>query len=131
MKIIDRYLIRNFLGPFFITFLFSLFIILMQFLWKYVDDLVGKGLEWYIILELLFYASATFVKTVGDGKVVIKAAIEDVNGAKWNLTYEGVDPGTAIDNAKAGVTATKRIVNGQMVIRANGQEFNAQGVEIR
>ena len=61
MKIVDRYLIRNFLGPFFITFLFSLFIILMQFLWKYVDDLVGKGLEWYIILELLFYASATFV----------------------------------------------------------------------
>lgn len=33
----------------------------MQFLWKYVDDLVGKGLEWYLILELLFYASATFV----------------------------------------------------------------------
>ncbi len=33
----------------------------MQFLWKYVDDLVGKGLEWYLILQLLFYASATFV----------------------------------------------------------------------
>lgn len=33
----------------------------MQFLWKYVDDLVGKGLEWYLILKLLFYASATFV----------------------------------------------------------------------
>ena len=32
----------------------------MQFLWKYVDDLVGKGLEWYLILKLLFYASATF-----------------------------------------------------------------------
>jgi lipopolysaccharide export system permease protein len=33
----------------------------MQFLWKYIDDLVGKGLEWYIIVELLFYASSTFV----------------------------------------------------------------------
>lgn len=33
----------------------------MQFLWKYVDDLVGKGLEWYVIAELLFYAAATFV----------------------------------------------------------------------
>ena len=33
----------------------------MQFLWKYIDDLVGKGLEWYLIAELLFYASATFV----------------------------------------------------------------------
>ena len=33
----------------------------MQFLWKYVDDLVGKGLEWYIIGQLLFYASATLI----------------------------------------------------------------------
>ena len=33
----------------------------MQFLWKYIDDLVGKGLEWYIIVKLLFYASSTFV----------------------------------------------------------------------
>lgn len=33
----------------------------MQFLWKYIDDLVGKGLEWYIIAELLFYASASLV----------------------------------------------------------------------
>lgn len=43
------------------TFFIALFIILMQFLWKYVDDLVGKGLEWHIIVQLLFYASATFV----------------------------------------------------------------------
>jgi len=33
----------------------------MQYLWKYIDDLVGKGLDLLIILELLFYASATFV----------------------------------------------------------------------
>jgi len=33
----------------------------MQFLWKYVDDLVGKGLEWYVIAKLLYYASSTFV----------------------------------------------------------------------
>jgi hypothetical protein len=33
----------------------------MQFLWKYVDELVGKGLELHILLELLFYASSTFV----------------------------------------------------------------------
>ena len=33
----------------------------LQFVWLYVDDFMGKGLEWYIILELLFYASATWV----------------------------------------------------------------------
>ena len=43
------------------TFFIALFILLMQFLWKYIDDLVGKGLEWYIIAQLMFYASSTFV----------------------------------------------------------------------
>lgn len=33
----------------------------MQFLWKYIEDLVGKGLEWTVIAELLFYASMTLV----------------------------------------------------------------------
>ena len=33
----------------------------MQFLWKYIDDLVGKGLEWFDIAKLLFYASARLV----------------------------------------------------------------------
>ena len=43
------------------TFFISLFILLMQFLWKYIDDLVGKGLEWHVIAELMFYASASLV----------------------------------------------------------------------
>ena len=43
------------------TFFISLFILLMQFVWKYIDDLVGKGLEWDIIAKLLFLASSTFV----------------------------------------------------------------------
>lgn len=38
-----------------------MFILLMLFLFKYIDDLIGKGFEWYVILELLFYASATNV----------------------------------------------------------------------
>lgn len=39
------------------TFFICVFILLMQFLWKYVDDLVGKGLDWGILAELLFYAA--------------------------------------------------------------------------
>lgn len=38
-----------------------MFFLVMQFLWKYVDDLMGKGLEWYVVAELLFYASANLV----------------------------------------------------------------------
>ncbi len=61
MKRIYRLVIKTYIGPFLGTFFIAVFVLLMQFLWKYVDDLVGKGLEWYIITELLFYASATFV----------------------------------------------------------------------
>lgn len=61
IKRIHVLIVRSYLGPFVLTFFISLFILLMQFLWKYIDDLVGKGLEWYIIAELLLYASATLV----------------------------------------------------------------------
>jgi len=53
--------IKAFLGPLLITFVIVLFILVMQFLWKYVDDLMGKGLEWYVLLELMTYATASFV----------------------------------------------------------------------
>ena len=59
MKIIDRYLCKNFLGPFVLTFFVALFVLLMQFLWKWVDELVGKGLGLGVLLKLLFYASIT------------------------------------------------------------------------
>ena len=39
------YLIKSFIKPFVVTFFTSIFILLMQFLWKYIDDLVGKGLD--------------------------------------------------------------------------------------
>ncbi|MBU1013527.1 MAG: LptF/LptG family permease [Bacteroidetes bacterium] len=61
MKKIYVLILKSYIGPLVMTFFITLFIIVMQFLWRYVDDLVGKGLEWYLIAELLFYASATFV----------------------------------------------------------------------
>ncbi|MFT4524624.1 MAG: lipopolysaccharide export system permease protein [Bacteroidia bacterium] len=61
LKKLHKLLLTSYAGPFVMTFFVSLFVLLMQFLWKYIDDLVGKGLEWYIIAELLFYASASLV----------------------------------------------------------------------
>jgi lipopolysaccharide export system permease protein len=54
-------ILRTYLGPLILTFFIALFILVMQFLWKYIDDLVGKGLPWHIVGQLLFYASTTFV----------------------------------------------------------------------
>ena len=61
MKRLHVFLIKSFLIPFVTTFFIAIFLLLMQFLWKYIDDLVGKGLEFTQIAELLFYASARFV----------------------------------------------------------------------
>ncbi|OFX61420.1 MAG: hypothetical protein A2066_00510 [Bacteroidetes bacterium GWB2_41_8] len=57
MKRLHKFIIKSFLGPFFMTFFICVFILLMQFLWKYIDELVGKGLDWKIVTELLVYAS--------------------------------------------------------------------------
>ena len=61
MKRLHLFILKSFLGPFFMTFFICVFILLMQFLWKYIDDMVGKGLEWNIVAELLFYASLALV----------------------------------------------------------------------
>ena len=57
MKRLHLYVIKSFLGPFFMTFFIVVFVLLMQFLWRYVGDLVGKGLSLKILGEMLFYAS--------------------------------------------------------------------------
>ena len=61
MKRLHLFIIKSYLGPLVLTFFISLFLLLMQFLWKYIDELIGKGLEWNVIAELLMYASATLV----------------------------------------------------------------------
>lgn len=61
MKKLYRYIVKSFLGTFILTFFIVVFIWVMQFVWLYVDDLVGKGLEMKIIAELLFYTSITAI----------------------------------------------------------------------
>ena len=61
MKRLYIMMLRSFWGPLFTTFVLVLFILCMQFLWKYVDDLMGKGLEGTVLVELLLYAAASFV----------------------------------------------------------------------
>ncbi len=61
MKRLDRLILKSFLGPLLLTFTLAVFVLLMQFVWKYIDDIAGKGLSIGIILELLLDASATFV----------------------------------------------------------------------
>lgn len=55
------FMLRSFVPLFVMTFFICLFIVLMQFLWRYIDDLVGKGLGVDVIAELFFYAALTMI----------------------------------------------------------------------
>lgn len=61
MKKLDLFIIKAYIGPFILTFFITLFIFEMQFLWNYLEDMVGKGLEAKILAELFAFASANLV----------------------------------------------------------------------
>lgn len=61
MKKLHKFVLLNYSGPLAMTFFISLFILVMQGLWRYVDDIVGKGLDLSVMAELLFYVSLQVV----------------------------------------------------------------------
>lgn len=61
IKKLYLFILNTFLPLFLMTFFISLFVLLMQFVWKYVDELVGKGIEVGVLAELFFYAALTIV----------------------------------------------------------------------
>ena len=61
MKKIDKYILTSFIGPFFMILFVVIFILVMQTLWVYIDELVGKGLDFKVIAEFLFWGSCTIL----------------------------------------------------------------------
>jgi len=61
MKRLDRFILKAFLGPFVAILLVVMFILVMQFLWLYIDELVGKGLGFGVILEFLMWGGCTIL----------------------------------------------------------------------
>lgn len=56
MKTVDKLMLKSFLGPMVVAFFIVMFVLLMNFMWKYIDELVGKGLDFGVILELMGHA---------------------------------------------------------------------------
>jgi len=61
LKKIDIFILKQFCLLFMGTFFICLFIFMMQFLWRYVDDLIGKGLSFDVLAKFFFYASMTLI----------------------------------------------------------------------
>lgn len=61
VKTLYIFMLKTFIPLFMMTFMICLFIVMMEFLWKYIDEMVGKGLSIDVVAELFFYAALTMV----------------------------------------------------------------------
>ncbi|MGB8191840.1 MAG: LptF/LptG family permease [Chitinophagaceae bacterium] len=61
IKKLDKLILRAFVGPFIATFFITLFVLVLQFFWLYIDDIVGKGVDIITIGKLITYVAATVV----------------------------------------------------------------------
>lgn len=87
MKKIDKLILSSFLGPFFVTFLVVVFILLMQNMLKYFDDIIGKDLGWDVIALLFFYFAVFMVPFAMPLAVLLSSLITYGNlGEHFELT---------------------------------------------
>ena len=61
MKLLDKYVLKSFIMPFFAAFFIVLLVFVMQLLWLYADDIIGKGIGFLSIAEMMVYLSAAMV----------------------------------------------------------------------
>lgn len=86
-KRLHWFMLKTFLPLFAMTFFIVLFIVLMQFLWRYIDDLVGKGLGIGVIGELFFYAAVSMVPMALPLAILLASLMTFGNlGEKFELT---------------------------------------------
>lgn len=87
VKRLYQFILKSFLPLFAMTFFIVLFIVLMQFLWKHIDDLVGKGLPFSLIGELFFYAGVSMVPMALPLAILLASLMTYGNfGEKFELT---------------------------------------------
>lgn len=101
MKKLDKLILSSFIGPFIITFLVVVFILLTQHMLKYFDDIIGKGLGADVIGQLLFYFGVFMTPVAMPLAVLLSSLITYGNlGEHFELT--------AVKSA--GVSLTRTLV---------------------
>ncbi|EJW93692.1 permease YjgP/YjgQ family protein [gut metagenome] len=86
IKKLDIFILKSFCMLFLGTFFICLFIFMMQFLWKYVDEMVGKGLEMSILGQFFFYSALSLVPVSLPLAVLLAALITFGNfGERFEL----------------------------------------------
>lgn len=132
MKKLDKLIIKSFLGPFVLTFVVVVFILLMQYMLKYFDEIVGKGLDATVYAELLFYF-AIHVTTLALPLAVLLSSLMTFGNLGEHFELTAIkSAGISLTRVLVpllfltmGITVLAFINNDQIVPRAN---LNAYGL---
>jgi len=87
MKKLDKLLLNSFIGPFLVSFGIALFVLIMQFLWLYIDEIAGKGVSVFIMLELIGYLSvSTFPMALPIGVLIASVMVLGNMAERYELS---------------------------------------------
>ncbi|HND86929.1 MAG TPA: LptF/LptG family permease [Saprospiraceae bacterium] len=114
MKKIDKLLLTSFFGPFLVSFGIALFVLIMQFLWLYIDEIAGKGVSIFILMELIAYLSISIFPTALPIAVLIASVMVMGNLAE---RYE-------LSSMKSAGVSLLRIMRGLMICAAGISIFS-------
>lgn len=87
IKKLDKYILKSFLTYFFMTFFICVLILLMQFFWKQMPDLIGKGVGWGVLTEFFWYATLQTIPMALPLAILLAALMNFGNlGENFELT---------------------------------------------
>ena len=87
LKQLDKLVTKSFLGPYIIAFVVAEFVLVLQFIWRYIDDFIGRGISPLIISEMVFYYAITIIPLAVPISILISSVMVYGNMAeKYELT---------------------------------------------
>lgn len=89
IKTIHKLVLKSYLGPLLLTFFIITFVLMMNFLWRYIDELTGKGLGFGVIIELLLYATINLIP-LGLPLAMLLAAIMTMGNLGENFELQAM-----------------------------------------
>ena len=119
MKKLDQFIIKSFVGPFFATLFIVVFILMMQFLWVYIDELVGKGLTLGIILEFMAWGSTTMLPLSLPLATLLASVMTIGNMAENNELIAIKSAGISLQRVLAPLMAVSAVISVGAFFAAN------------
>lgn len=110
MKRIDRYILKSFIGPFFAILIVVVFCLMLQFLWVYIDELVGKGLGLRVVLEFLMWGICTILPMSIPLATLLSSMMVVGNLAENNELIAIKSTGVSLARVMAPLTAASLVI---------------------